>query len=412
MNITNENYIPQHYLQAVNEGDTRLFDLENSGFTDYGGSSFTIFVTPPKSQFIDVVGDNTNISESTFGHVFIGIKGINPKSNQYESVTIGYSTGNSYLTSSDNISFNDHNRYPEASSLTIAGQGPFFHNDITNLFNKYNSIKDNPSDNKNYNLLSNNCIDFVNDFLEESGIESIKLPNSPKEILKKIKLVASDYETPLIIDLNRDGVKTLPDSVGVVFKFKGNEKVTGWVDPNDALLVMDKNNDGIINDSSELFGDDYCKDDGTLSLNGFDGLLDIDSNNDGIVSHDDLKWQDLKLWQDKNSDGKTQAGELLTLDEVGILSIKLNYSKSEYIDENANQHKLISEVIWSDGNNSEVVDVWLKQKNKYSSNTRLVEMISLFNDDVPIELISKPHGSMVGIDFLIATKGIGGFITG
>lgn len=406
MNISNENYVPQHYLQVINEGDTKYFDLNSSGFTDYGGPSFTIFVAPPNSQFIDVVGDNANINESTFGHVFIGIKGINPQSNQYESVTVGYSAGNSYLTNSDNISFDDHNRYPEASSLTIAGQGHFFHNDLNNLFNKYNSMKSNSSDNKDYNLLSNNCIDFINDFLQESGIESIKLPNSPKEILKKIKLVASDYETPLIIDLNHDGVKTLSDSVGVVFKFKGNEKVTGWVDPNDALLVMDKNNDGVINDSSELFGDDYCKDDGSLSLNGFDGLLDIDSNNDSVVNHDDLKWHALKLWQDKNSDGKTQVGELLTLDEVGILSIKLNYSKSAYVDKNANQHKLISEVIWSDGRKSDVVDVWFKQKNKSSTNNRLAEIISSFNDDTPIELINRSDCSIVGINFLIAARGI------
>ncbi|BBV03195.1 hypothetical protein PROVRETT_09543 [Providencia rettgeri DSM 1131] len=125
-------YIPEHYLQSVNEGDSRLFELDDNGFSNYGGPSFTIFVSPPDSQYIDVVGDNTNIGDSSFGHVFIGLKGTNPESNQFESVSIGFSAGNSFLTNTDNISFDDHNKYSEASSLTIVGQGPVFNNDLNN----------------------------------------------------------------------------------------------------------------------------------------------------------------------------------------------------------------------------------------------------------------------------------------
>ncbi|MEX6369240.1 hypothetical protein AB6F62_14580 [Providencia huaxiensis] len=112
---------------------------------------------------------------------------------------------------------------------------------------------------------------------------------------------------------------------------------------------MDKNSDGIINDSSELFGDDYLKENGCFALNGFDGLMDFDSNNDGFVSNDDFHWEYLKLWRDKNSDGKTQSEELLGLSKAGISSISLSYSFSDYVDENSNQHKLISEVTWIDG---------------------------------------------------------------
>ncbi|ENU1227228.1 hypothetical protein [Providencia rettgeri] len=175
-------YIPEHYLQSVNEGDSRLFELDDNGFSSYGGPSFTIFVSPPDSQYIDVVGDNTNIGDSSFGHVFIGLKGTNPESNQFESVSIGFSAGNSFLTNTDNISFDDHNKYSEASSLTIVGQGPVFDN-----------------------------------------------------------------------DLNNNGVETLPYDFGVLFKFNGELKKTGWVSPSDALLVMDKNSDGKTQ-SEELLG--------------------------------------------------------------------------------------------------------------------------------------------------------------
>lgn len=336
-------YIPEHYLQGVNEGDSWLFELDGSGFSNYGEPSFTLFISPPDSQFIDVVGDNTNIDDSSFGHVFIGLKGINPESNQFESVSIGFSAGHSFLTNTDNISFDDHNKYPEASSLTIAGQGPAFYNDLDNLFNTYNSIKNNPDGNGNYNLISNNGIDFVNDVLENSGVNGIKLVGTPKSILNQIKEMAKEYRTPLIIDLDNSGVETLPYNSGVLFKFNGELKQTGWVSPSDALLMIDKNSDGIINDSSELLGDDYLKENGCLALNGFD------SNNDGIVSNDDFHWEYLKLWRDENSDGQTQPEELLGLSQVGISSISLNYSFSDYIDKNSNQHKLISEVTWLDG---------------------------------------------------------------
>ncbi|MEX6034912.1 hypothetical protein [Providencia hangzhouensis] len=114
--------------------------------------------------------------------MFIGLKGTNPESNQFESVSIGFSAGNSFLTNTDNISFDDHNKYSEASSLTIVGQGPVFDNDLNNLFKTYNSIKNNLDGNENYNLISNNCIDFVSDFLEKSGVNSIKLAGTQRKI--------------------------------------------------------------------------------------------------------------------------------------------------------------------------------------------------------------------------------------
>ncbi|MEZ2759383.1 hypothetical protein ACBQ54_16900 [Providencia vermicola] len=309
------------------------------------------------------------------------------------------------MTNTDNISFDDHNKYSEASSVTIVGQGPIFHNDLNNLFNTYNSIKNNPDGNGNYNLISNNCIDFVSDFLEKSGVNGIKLEETPKKNLKKIKMIAKEYRTPLIIDLNNNGVETLSYDLGVLFEFNGKLKQTGWVSPSDALLVIDKNSDGIINDSSELFGDDYLKENGCFALNGFDGLLDFDSNNDGFISNDDFYWEYLKLWRDENSDGKTQPEELLGLSEIGISSINLNYSFSDYVDENSNEHKLISEVTWIDGKKTDVVDVWFKQKEISHPEDQLVEFISLFNNEPSISLNNKLVTSMTStFPFLISNN--------
>lgn len=133
--------------------------------------------------------------------------------------------------------------------------------------------------------------------------------------------------------------------------------------------------------------------------------MDFDSNNDGFISNDDFYWEYLKLWRDENSDGKTQPEELLGLSEIGISSINLNYSFSDYVDENSNEHKLISEVTWIDGKKTDVVDVWFKQKEISHPEDQLVEFISLFNNEPSISLNNKLVTSMTStFPFLISNN--------
>jgi antirestriction protein len=54
------------------------------------------------------------------------------------------------------------------------------------------------------------------------------------------------------------------------------------------------------------------------AANGFAALAAEDSNGDGIVDTNDANWGKLRVWQDLNSDGKTDEGELKTLEELGI----------------------------------------------------------------------------------------------
>lgn len=48
-----------------------------------------------------------------------------------------------------------------------------------------------------------------------------------------------------------------------------NER-TGWVESTDGLLALGKNQDGLINDGSELFGNYMRLEDGSLADNGFE----------------------------------------------------------------------------------------------------------------------------------------------
>ncbi len=68
---------------------------------------------------------------------------------------------------------------------------------------------------------------------------------------------ANRTSSPIIIDLDGNGVDTLSLNDGVYFDHTGNGFMilTGWVAPCDGLLVRDINGDGEINNGGELFGD-------------------------------------------------------------------------------------------------------------------------------------------------------------
>jgi hypothetical protein len=87
---------------------------------------------------------------------------------------------------------------------------------------------------------------------------------------------------PLVLDLNGDGIKTTNVKAGAFFDHDGNgfAEQTGWVDPHDGLLVMDRNRDGIINDGRELFSTNTILQNGTRAANGFQALAELDSNHD------------------------------------------------------------------------------------------------------------------------------------
>ena len=58
-------------------------------------------------------------------------------------------------------------------------------------------------------------------------------------------------------------------------------------------------------------------------FSGFDELAALDSNSDGVIDVNDAQFADLRIWQDLDQDGVSEAGELKTLAEAGIESIDL-----------------------------------------------------------------------------------------
>ena len=166
--------------------------------------------------------------------------------------------------------------------------------------------------------------------------------------------------TPLILDLNHDGVHTLDANAGVRFDItaSGHSPTVGWASKADGFLVRDINGDGVINSGAEMFGEATLLSNGSQAQNGFEALADLDLNQDGVVNSQDATFGSLAIWRDANSNGLTDAGELLSLAQQDIASLNLNAASSDRV-EHGNQLALVSSYTTTNGVQHEMVDVWL-----------------------------------------------------
>ena len=141
--------------------------------------------------------------------------------------------------------------------------------------------------------------------------------------LKRLFHQAEITRSPLVLDLNGDGVSTVAMSAGVHFDQNNNRfaELSGWVASSDGLLVRDLNGNGTIDNGSEVFGDNTLLANGQKAANGFAALSGMDSNCDGIVNSADTNFSQLQIWRDLNQNGVSDAGELFTTGQLGIQSI-------------------------------------------------------------------------------------------
>jgi hypothetical protein len=164
--------------------------------------------------------------------------------------------------------------------------------------------------------------------------------------------------TPLVLDLNGDGVQTTSITEGTQFDLlaTGAKQNLGWVSQQDGLLAIDLNGDGQINSGAELFGDRTVLADGSRAGDGWAALRGMDSNHDGKVDAQDAQFNQLRVWVDADSDGVTDAGELRSLADQGIASIDLA-ADGRSVQQNGNVVQAFSTYTTTDGVTHEVADV-------------------------------------------------------
>ncbi|HEX8480545.1 MAG TPA: cadherin domain-containing protein [Allosphingosinicella sp.] len=131
---------------------------------------------------------------------------------------------------------------------------------------------------------------------------------------------------PIVIDYDGDGsglVSIRESEARFDMDGDGVADRTGWIARGDALLALDRNGDGIVNDVGEI----SFTGDKPGAQTDLEGLAGFDTNADGLFSALDERFGDFRLWFDRNGDGTSNRGELRTLEQAGIASISLGGEK-------------------------------------------------------------------------------------
>ena len=156
---------------------------------------------------------------------------------------------------------------------------------------------------------------------------------------------------PLVLDLTGRGLLTTSlDGSSVHFELNNDffSERTGWIGAGAGLLALDKNGNSRIDDVTELFG--------SYTGSGLGDLAQYDLNADGKIDSADAVFSKLRVWQDANGDGVTDAGELQSLSQLGIASISLNGQAVNGVTPQGTEIRTYSTFTRTDGTTSGVYD--------------------------------------------------------
>lgn len=131
-----------------------------------------------------------------------------------------------------------------------------------------------------------------------------------------------EVAAPIVFDLDGDDASLVglsESSTRFDMNGDGIADRTGWIERGDALLALDRNGNGTIDNIGEIsFVGDKAG-----AKTDLEGLAAFDTNSDAVLDGGDERFVEFRLWVDSNADGKTDAGELLSLAEAGVTGISL-----------------------------------------------------------------------------------------
>ncbi|PKM51313.1 MAG: hypothetical protein CVV02_06830 [Firmicutes bacterium HGW-Firmicutes-7] len=123
---------------------------------------------------------------------------------------------------------------------------------------------------------------------------------------------------PLVINYDGSPISLSDQKISFDLNNDGKDELLSFTKMGSGFLVFDKNNDGIINNGSELFG--------PLSGNGFAELSAYDSDGNNWIDENDPIYEKLQIWT-KDAQGNDQ---LFAIGQKGIGAIYLNAINSSY----------------------------------------------------------------------------------
>ena len=123
---------------------------------------------------------------------------------------------------------------------------------------------------------------------------------------------------PLVINLDTDVAELSDQNFYFDIDADGEPDEIAGLSGKSGYLALDKNEDGVINDGSELFG--------TASGNGFADLAKYDEDGNGWIDESDAIWSKLKIWC-KNEKGEDV---LYRLADKGVGAICLQNAATDF----------------------------------------------------------------------------------
>ncbi len=155
-------------------------------------------------------------------------------------------------------------------------------------------------------------------------------------------------QTPIVISIHDREVDMTSAECGVDFDLNvdGTSESLSWTAPgsDEAFLFLDRNENGVVDNGAELFGNYTPQSPVHGERNGFNALKMFDEplnggNEDGLITPSDRIYRHLGLWMDDNHNGFSESEELYTVGQLGIEGIDLDYQKSSKSDRYGNEFR-------------------------------------------------------------------------
>ena len=187
-------------------------------------------------------------------------------------------------------------------------------------------------------------------------IERIVFDDGTVWDVTEIRNQADSSLPPIIFDMDDDGLYFRDQSVSFDFDSDRQIETGAWIDHGDAILALDRNGDGRISSGAEIsFIDDLPG-----ALTDLEGLAAFDTNDDGLFSAADEQFSEFLIWTDSNGNGISEAGELQSVTDAGLLALSLSSSTFEGVQPNE-YATLFGETVavFADGRSVDVADAAL-----------------------------------------------------
>ncbi|WP_265576066.1 hypothetical protein [Proteus sp. CD3] len=150
--------------------------------------------------------------------------------------------------------------------------------------------------------------------------------------IKKFVINNLHTASPIVINLDGYGIKTtsiFDQSVQFDLLGSGYKVTSAWITPTSGFLVFNPHDLDRVSSVHHMFG-------GSERMEGFLKLADLDKEKKGYLDMNDKIYASLRIWINHQMDGIPHAGEIFTLEKLGIEKISTNFDIIDYIDENCN----------------------------------------------------------------------------